>query len=63
MKAKKQTSGPSIENRVEGILSVVDQTEQDTDSAADRLTILEAVISDLRCRADATREDIRRGVK
>lgn len=51
----------SIQARVEYILSIVDQAERDTDSAADRLEILEAVLSDVSCRVDATREDVRRG--
>jgi hypothetical protein len=55
------TSSQSISARVSQILGAVDHMEQVVDSAADRLEILEEVIADLRTRAAATKDDIRRG--
>ena len=49
-----------IEAQVEHILLIVDEVERNTNSAQDRLNIIEAVITDLKCRADATRENVRR---
>lgn len=55
-----KANGPAIQANTDRILSVVDQVERETNSPTDRLTILEAVIADLRCRVAATKEDVRR---